>query len=124
MKLEWFDTRYTVWRMPADWQASKPVAGLFAVLHTPDEVTVVCPVGTHPHPSSPMDRESGPWSLFRIADELPHDAVGIMARLSGVLAEAGIPILPFGSYDTDYVLVPSAQLEAARAALLDAGYVT
>ena len=61
--------------------------------------------------------------MFRIADELPHDAVGIMAALSGVLAAAGVPILPFGSYETDYVLVPLDKVPTARDALAAAGYV-
>lgn len=115
MTLEWFEASYSVWRLPA---GNPGPVDAFCVMRTPDETTVVTRTGSPP-PGIPS---SGPWRLFRIADQLPHDAVGIMAALSAVLAQAGIPILPFGSFDTDYVLVPQDAADRARSALTRAGY--
>lgn len=116
MNLEWFPEEYWAWRLPA---GSIGPDDAFTIMRTPDETTVIT---LDPNPPSPSEL-SGPWTLFRIADTLPHDAVGILAALSRVLADAGIPILAFGSYDTDYVFVPSGRAKDARLALSQSGYV-
>ena len=115
MKLEWFDGAYWALRLPA---GSVGPADAFCVMRTPDETTVITLSDRPPVEA----RTSGPWRMFRIADELPHDAVGILASLSAVLAEARVPILAFGSFDTDYVCVPGELAGIARKALREAGY--
>lgn len=115
MILEWFEGEYWAWRLPAGKVGPDDA---FCVMRTPDETTVITL-----NPNAPDDaKNSGPWTLFRIAEELPHDAVGILARLSAVLAEARIPILAFGSYDTDYVFIPSDRTGDGQRALDEAGY--
>ncbi len=48
--------------------------------------------------------------------------VGILADLAGRLAQAGVSILAFSTFDTDWLLVPGARVEDARAALERAGH--
>jgi hypothetical protein len=38
------------------------------------------------------------------------------------LAEAGVPIFPIATWDTDYLLVKAADAERARETLVAAGY--
>ncbi|GAC1313270.1 MAG: hypothetical protein NVSMB21_24430 [Vulcanimicrobiaceae bacterium] len=38
------------------------------------------------------------------------------------LADAGIPIFSISTFETDYMLVRAERLDAAKAALADAGY--
>ena len=47
---------------------------------------------------------------------------GVMAALSSALAEAGVPIMPLATFDTDVILVRSDRLEDATAALRAAGH--
>lgn len=117
MNLEWYPEDYWAWRLPAGETGPDDA---FTVMRTPDETTVIT---TDENPP-PEGERSGPWRLFRIADTLPHDAVGILARLSGVLAGREIPILAFGSYDTDYVFIPAEREADARDALSRGGYVS
>jgi hypothetical protein len=59
-------------------------------------------------------------TVFRVITldvEFTLDVVGVMARLSAVLAQANIPIMPFAAYSRDHILVPEDQLEAALSAL-------
>jgi uncharacterized protein len=49
--------------------------------------------------------------------KLEFSAVGVLSAILNPLAEAGISILSLSTFDTDYVLVRVAMLEAARAAL-------
>ena len=115
MTLEWFVGSYYAWRLPA---GSVGPDDAFCVMRTPDETTVIT-LDDEPPEGAEV---SGPWRMFRIAEQLPHDAVGILAELSRHLAAAGIPILAFGSYDTDYVCVPGARAADAVDALTEAGY--
>ncbi|HEY6319186.1 MAG TPA: ACT domain-containing protein [Acidimicrobiia bacterium] len=53
---------------------------------------------------------------------LAHDQVGVLASLSGSLAEGGVPIFVVSSFDTDWLLVPAERLADARAVLTQAGH--
>jgi len=48
--------------------------------------------------------------------------VGILAGISSTLADAKIPIFALSTFDTDYILVKQEQIEAAKEALMSAGY--
>ncbi len=54
--------------------------------------------------------------------ELDFSLVGILANLSGVLAEKGIPIFAVSTYNTDYILVKEERFAEAVRALQAAGH--
>ena len=62
------------------------------------------------------------YRALRVRGPLPLDLVGILASIAGPLAEAGLSIFAISTYDTDYVLVKSADLPAALEALERAGH--
>jgi hypothetical protein len=111
---------FAVVRLPAEhgvpWWAI-PSDSLLSVTRTPDETTVVCE--EHLVPDSVTSERD--FRCLRIEGPLPFSAVGVLASLTGPLAAAGIPILALSTYDTDYVLVRSADLQRARTALSTAG---
>lgn len=67
-------------------------------------------LSNHPLPVPPLLQVLGP---------LPFHLVGIMARLTTVLAAAGISVFTISTFDTDYILVKDAA--AAVAALAAEG---
>jgi hypothetical protein len=98
-----------------DWAWSE---GFTSVTRTEDELSVVCaaePV--------PVDIKHTPgWRALKVRGPLDFSLVGILAGLSNILADAGIPIFAISTYDTDYLLVRREQLDAAAEALKAAGY--
>ncbi len=44
---------------------------------------------------------------------LAFDEIGVLAGLTAPLAEAGIPVFVFSTFDTDYLLVKEANLSKA-----------
>jgi hypothetical protein len=52
----------------------------------------------------------------------PFDLTGVLASVLEPLRDAGVPILAVSTFDTDYVFVPGPRLDAASAALRDAGH--
>ena len=87
---------------------------------TSDEVSVVCP--TDMVPDNTLERDDG-WRAFRIAGQLEFSMVGVLAGISSVLADAGIPIFVVSTYDTDYILVKTGRFDETLHVLSEAGYV-
>ncbi|OMJ23270.1 hypothetical protein AYI69_g5039 [Smittium culicis] len=61
------------------------------------------------------------WVAFKVDGVLDFGLVGILANLSGVLADAKIPIFVVSTYDTDYILVKKDRFEEAKASLINSG---
>lgn len=70
---------------------------------------------------NPIDREDG-WSAMRIVGQLDFSLIGILAGISSVLAEQKIGIFVISTFNTDYILVKSAQLSRAVKCLSENGY--
>ena len=81
---------------------------------TDTEKSLVCP--TEACPANALKREDG-WRCFRLPGPLDFSLVGVLAKITGCLRDAGIPVFAVSTYDTDYVLVRSADAERAGAAL-------
>ena len=86
---------------------------------TEDELSLVCP--TDRVPETAEKRDDG-WRAFRVQGTLDFSLVGILAKLSGVLAENGIGLFAVSTYDTDYILVRAENFDCALHALAEAGY--
>ena len=86
---------------------------LVSVTATAEELSIVCLADRVPEDIQ-AERD---WRAFVVEGPLDFALVGILARLSGALAEAEISLFALSTYDTDYLLVREAKLEAATAAL-------
>ena len=86
---------------------------------TDDEVSVVCP--TDMVPENTLERDDG-WRAFRIAGQLEFSMVGVLAGISCVLADVGIPIFVVSMFDTDYILVKTKRFDETLRVLSEAGY--
>ncbi|MCZ4493236.1 MAG: uncharacterized protein QOH30_1030 [Baekduia sp.] len=64
------------------------------------------------------------WRILEVSGPLDLGLTGVTADLAVPLAAAGVPIFPIATHDTDWILVPGPQLDAAVAALRAAGHET
>src|SRR5690242_18869595 len=62
------------------------------------------------------------YRALRVRGPLPLDLIGILAAIADPLADAGLSIFAISTYDTDYVLVKSQDLETALRVLERAGH--
>jgi uncharacterized protein len=62
------------------------------------------------------------WRILEVVGPLDLGLTGVMASIAAPLADAGVPIFPIATHDTDWVLVPGARLEDALGALRCAGH--
>jgi hypothetical protein len=88
------------------------------VSRTRNELSIVC--GAERVPSD-VKADRG-WRALQVAGPLAFSEIGILAALSGVLAEARVSVFAVSTYDTDYLLVKNDDLALARRALTDAGH--
>ena len=117
-----------IYRLPAD-------AALLPELHdepmvfisrTDEELSIVC--------SETLARSSGviaaapesgistPWTCLQVAGPIDFSVVGLMAKISNVLAAAQVSLFALSTFDTDYVLVRSGDMDKARQALVEGGF--
>ena len=86
---------------------------------TDEEISLVCE--TNDVPENTIEREDG-WRGFRIQGILDFSLIGILSKLSGILADIKIGIFAVSTFNTDYILVKDADFEKSLAVLLNAGY--
>ena len=115
-----FPGRYAISRLAAaadvpDWSGTGPFV---SISRTPDELTIVCLEANVP---AGITCELG-WRVLKCEGPLDPALTGIMVSIAEPLADAGIPIFPIATHDTDYILVKEAHLETAVRALTGYGH--
>ncbi len=103
----------------ADMTAVDLKRDFFFLGKTDEEISLVC--RTADTPADTTEREDG-WKGFRIQGVLDFSLIGILSKISTVLAENRIGIFAVSTYNTDYVLVKEENFERAINALKEAGY--
>ena len=86
---------------------------------TAEETSLVCI--TEDTPKKTNERDDG-WEGFRIEGVLNFSLIGILAKISGILAENKISIFAVSTFNTDYIFVKKENFELAIRVLVDAGY--
>lgn len=86
---------------------------------TDEELSLVC--RTEDTPVATVERDDG-WKGFRIEGVLEFSMVGILSKLSGILAENEIGLFAVSTYNTDYILVKEANFAKALEVLAAEGY--
>ncbi|MBQ4560899.1 MAG: ACT domain-containing protein [Clostridia bacterium] len=87
------------------------------IAKTDEENSLVCP--TPSVPQNITHREDG-WKAFRIEGELDFSLVGVLAKISTLLANNGIGIFAISTYNTDYIL--TKDMDKAADILRSSGY--
>ena len=91
----------------------------FFIGKTDEELSLVC--RTEDTPAATVERDDG-WKGFRIEGVLEFSMIGILSKLSGILAENEIGLFAVSTYNTDYILVKEANFAKALEVLAAEGY--
>ncbi len=86
---------------------------------TDEELSLVCK--TEDTPRNTVERDDG-WKAFRIQGVLDFSLIGILSKLTGILAEHKIGVFAVSTYNTDYILVKEETYERALTVLASEGY--
>ena len=86
---------------------------------TDEEKSLVCL--TDKVPDNIIEREDG-WKAFRIQGVLDFSLIGILSKISGLLAENGIGIFAISTFNTDYILIKRENFQKAVSVLENSGF--
>ena len=86
---------------------------------TDEEKSLVCLTDNVPSNATVCDNG---WKAFRIQGILDFSLIGILSRISTLLADNKIGIFAISTYNTDYILVKQENYDKALDILLKAGY--
>lgn len=112
--------RLAVCRLPPGADAPAPAPRpLAARVRRADELTVVCSEDDAPAGA----RVEGGWRALEVAGPFElTSVVGVLASLAAPLAGAGVSVFVVSTFATDVLLVQESALDAAVAALREAGH--
>ena len=85
---------------------------------TEDENSLVC--FTRDVPQNVIKRDDG-WKVFRIQEILDFSLIGILSRISGILAKESISVFAVSTFNTDYIFVKAENMQRAVNALAECG---
>ena len=91
----------------------------YFLARTDEELSLVC--RTEDAPANTAARDDG-WRAFRIEGVLDFFLIGILSKISAILAENKIGIFAVSTYNTDYILVKEENFERALQVLAENGY--
>ena len=94
-------------------------ANFYFIGKTDEELSLVCK--TEDVPAETIERDDG-WKGFRIQGILDFSLIGILSKLSGILAEHKIGIFAVSTFNTDYILVKKENYNRALEVLASEGY--
>jgi hypothetical protein len=118
--LQVLENHFTIYRFqPSDAvPASVLSSSFFWVGKTDEELSIVC--------DSSLElaggKKSTGWACLKVPGPMNLSVIGVLAGISVALASARISIFAISTFDTDYILVKSTQLEEAKNALIKSGY--
>ena len=118
MTIEALKQEFTVCRVKSAEDLDLSAEFTFAA-HTDEEFSLVCPTGNVP--AHTIAREDG-WRGMRITGTLDFSLIGILAKITGILASAGIGIFAVSTYNTDYIFVKAENSDKSLTLLEGNGY--
>lgn len=118
MKIELLDKEFCVCKLNNIKDADVAAEFVFFA-KTDSELSLVCLQENAPKNAAAID--SG-WKALRIVGQLDFSLIGVLSKLSGILAEKQIPVFVVSTYDTDYILIKNCYIDKAIAALKERGY--
>ena len=75
---------------------------------TDEEISLVCPADLCPQNVIAVETD---WKALRVDGVLDFSMVGVLSRISGILAAENISIFVISTYNTDYIFLKSQDFE-------------
>lgn len=117
-----------IYRLPPDAVLAPELYNIPMVFisRTDEELSIVCSEALANSSglaaAAPDSGVSAPWTCLQVAGPIDFSVVGLMAKISALLAAAQVSLFALSTFDTDYVLVRSSDMDKARPALEEGGF--
>lgn len=91
----------------------------YSLTKTKDELSLVCQQNDSLSQAIEINKD---WRIIKVSGPLDFSLTGIIAEISGILAENKIPVFTISTYQTDYFLVKGQDINKAIDSLKYSGY--
>lgn len=118
MQIKVIDHEFCVCKLE-DYSRVKLDAEYCFVGKTDEENSLVCMA--EDVPDNVIEKDDG-WKAFRVQGVLDFSLIGILSKISTLLAENEIAIFAVSTFNTDYILTKKEDFERAINVLRTAGY--
>ena len=118
MKLRIIDKEFAICKVKDFSQINLEDEFLF-IGKTDDEHSIVCEMQSIPNNCTDIDEG---WIAFKIEGQIDFSLIGILSKISGILAENRIGIFAVSTYNTDYVFTKTENYNKALKVLEESGY--
>jgi len=112
---------FCIHRLPPDRQLPLDrlgAASWYSITRTNDELSVIAPSDIDLDPGK---HEAG-WSCLQVEGTLDFGMIGVISGISKTLADAQVSLFAVSTYNTDYFLVRTTDIDKAVRALTAAGH--
>ncbi len=120
--LDVLEGEYVLISLLPNTEITLPSTGALRVLiEDPFETTLILEVSVWQKIAGnyPQAKANGHYRAIRLSQDFPLETVGVMAKLTTALAQAGVSIMAYSTFKTDVVLVREWELSKAVGALWD-----
>ena len=109
MILELLDKEYCIYKLDTKDKIDNRIIGddFISITKTEDEISIVSVSGTLEH----FEEKEDTWKILKISGILDFGLIGIISKISTILADQGISIFVISTYNTDYIMVKKDTLE-------------
>lgn len=116
IQLEWIPGRFAVIQLPANapipmWVLD--IDGFTNITRTRNELSIVCQEQYIP---KNIEADSG-WLALCLTEPVSITEIGLVAKLTSTLADAGVSLFAISTYENDILLIKSSDTIATRQAL-------
>ena len=120
LNLKLLKDKYSVCRLNKDDEIPKWIFNeeFFSITKTEDELSIVC-LQDKIKEDIKCERD---WKILKIEGPLDFSLIGILSKISTLMANNNISIFAISTYDTDYILVKEKDIENACKILNCNGY--
>ena len=121
MTLELLENEYSVYKFGPEYVMNHNVKSseFFSITKTKDELSIVAKENLF---DDYLKVEIG-WKILKINNILDFSLIGILSQISTILANENISIFVISTYNTDYIMVKTENVNKAIEALLKNNYI-
>jgi len=120
MTLELLEGDFSIYKFDSNYAASEKFLSskFVSITKTEDEISIVAPKNEI-HNSIKSEND---WKILKIDGILDFALIGVLSKISTILANENIAIFVISTYNTDYIMVKKDNVEKAIKALIKNQY--
>jgi len=120
MTLELLKDQYSVYKFVPEYIISENILSdeFYSITKTKDELSVVAKTNLF---NDFLEAENG-WRILKIKGLLDFNLIGVISKISSLLADVNISIFVVSTFNTDYIMIKSENLEKTVDVLINNKY--